>query len=91
MDTRAILGARPTGQGRILNVCAGYVSLNRPAPASFDDPAWVIIPSHSAQVPVPLSWPAIHGATMPAPGTPVTVAYDDQGTPQLISWAGLHS
>jgi hypothetical protein len=73
------------------SVVGGYVSRSKPAPASFDAPMWVIVPSHSTEVAIPCAWGAIHGATMPAQGTPVTVVYDDNEVAVVVWWKGVHS
>jgi hypothetical protein len=81
--------ATPVGQPP---VASGYVSTLQPAPTSFDDPVYVIVPSHSTDRPYgPLAWPAIHGATKPDQGTPCWVAFDDNDTPIIVSWTGLWS
>ncbi len=86
------LGIRRAGAPAPSAIVSGYVSGSRPAPASFDDPVWVILPSHSNDRPYgPLAWPTIHGATKPVAGTPVWVAFDENSTPVLVSWEGAHS
>ena len=86
------LGIRRGGSPTTPSIVSGYVSGSRPVPMSFDAPVWVILPSHSSDRPYgPLSWPAIHGATKPAAQTPVWVAFDENGTPVLVSWEGTHS
>ncbi len=91
-DTRGLTGQRPDGQ-RGQQLVAGYVSREQPAPATFDDPVYVVLgwnPGNS----FPLSWPAIHGATLPAQGAAVLVGYDDaqpHGKCWLLSWEGAHS
>lgn len=86
------LGERRGGAPTPASVVSGYVSRVRAAPASFADPVWVIVPGHSTDRPYgPLAWPANHGATLPVAGTPVWVAFDENGTPLIVSWAGAHS
>lgn len=81
--------AAPTGHAPI---AVGYVSRSRPAPRGFEDPIWVIVPSHSVEVAYgPCAWPAIHGSTLPAQGTPVWLGFDNEGTPVVLSWTGAHS
>lgn len=72
-------------------VVSGYVSKSKPAPASFSDPVWVIVPAHSLEVAIPCEWGAIHGATLPAQGAQVTVVYDESDTGVVVWWAGVHS
>jgi len=87
--TEGLRRAAPVAQPPIV---AGYVSPSRPAPAGFADPVWVIVPSHSIDTPYgPCDWPAIHGATKPAQGSPVWLAFDNDGTPIVIFWAGAHT
>jgi hypothetical protein len=72
-------------------VVVGYVSTSRPAPKSFDDPVFVLVTNHSAEhVYGPLDWPAIHGQTMPAQGSPIWLAFDDNGTPLVVWWKALY-
>jgi hypothetical protein len=71
---------------------SGHVSSARAAPAGFEDPVWVIVPSHSIDRPYgPCAWPAIHGATLPVHGTPVWVAFDEHNVPVVVSWTGTHT
>lgn len=92
-DVRALVdGGRPTGRGQVLRIVAGYVSQNRPAPAGFDDPVWVIVPSHSPDVPYgPMSFAAEHGASLPVAGSAVTLGIDDNGAPVVLRWEGSYS
>jgi hypothetical protein len=92
VDTRGLVGARPTGEGQILRILSGYVSLNRTAPTDHDDPVWVIIPSHSPDTPYgPFQFAAEHGATLPAAGTSVVVGIDDLGQGHILRWYGAFS
>jgi hypothetical protein len=93
VDVRWAIGsAAPTGVGRAFTILAGYVSLNATPPAAFDDPVWVIVPSHSPDAPYgPLDWPAEHGNTLPAAGTPVVIGIDDVGAAHVLRWSGQHS
>jgi hypothetical protein len=86
-----LLGLSSTQGGSPLNIVSGYVSLQKPAPTHFDDPAWIVIPAHSTEVSLPMYFPASHGATLPERGTPVLVAYDENSTPWLIAWQGVYS
>lgn len=69
----------------------GYVSDNRPAPAGFDDPVYVVLPEFSTVIPFECKWGAIHGATRPAPGAEVTVVFDARNRPNVVYWEGQHS
>jgi hypothetical protein len=87
--TEGLRAAAPSGHPP---VAVGYLSTIRPAPATFDDPIWVIVPSHSEDRPYgPCPWPAIHGNTKPTQGTTVWIAFDDNHAPVVISWEGNHS
>jgi hypothetical protein len=71
---------------------SGYVSRNRPAPTTFEDQLWVILPDYSTDRPFgPCEWGAIHGATLPAPGARVTVTFDDRDVPVVVWWQGAHT
>ena len=90
MDVRVLTGARPEGRGSP-QLAYGYVSLERPAPTSLTSPMWVIVPSHSAEIPILFAqWPQIHGATLPVAGTECLVGYDERtpGAPWLVTWIG---
>lgn len=74
------------------SLVGGYVAPSRPAPASFDDPVWVILPEYSLDALVgPCEWGALHGNTLPAQNAYVLVAFDDRGHPVVVWWAGAHS
>lgn len=90
MDIRALNRSRPTGQ-RGQQIVSGMVSMSQPVPTHFDDPVYVVITAHSSDISYPMSWPAIHGNTMPVKGTLVTVQYDENNTPTISWWAGSHS
>lgn len=67
----------------------GYVSTIRPAPLSFSEPVWVIVPGYSTDRPLgPCEWPAIHGSSLPLQGAECVVGFDDQHKPTLVWWAG---
>jgi len=89
-DVKRILSDQPDGFPR-LTILAGYVSLQKPAPAGFDDSLWAIIPSHGESVAIPLSFPAIHGATLPMQGTQVVIGIDNNRTPHVLTWYGPHT
>lgn len=92
MDLRSLAGARPTGRGRTNTIASGYVSLEQPAPTTFNDTLYVIVPVHSPEIAIPFDyWPASHGATLPIAGNPVRVEYDQDGAPSVSSWDGPYS
>ncbi len=69
-------------------VVGGYVSRSREAPKSFTDPLWVIVPGYSTAAPYKCEWGALHGATLPAQGAQVQVAFDDNEVPRVVWWEG---
>lgn len=78
----------PPPQQRIV---AGYVSNARPAPVTFDDPVWVIVPSHGVDTPYgPVAWPAAHGLAMPVQGSPIWLAFDADGAPVVVWWTASY-
>jgi len=84
--------ARANPSSAYSGIVAGYVSSVRPAPRSFDDPVWVVVPEYSTERPFgPCAWPAIHGNTLPAAGASAWIAFDTEGAPLVISWEGTHS
>lgn len=90
MDIRPLNNSRPTGQ-RGQQIVSGIVSTEKPAPASFIDPLYVVITRHSSEISYPLPWPKIHGNTLPAQGAYVLVGYDENNKPTVISWEGANS
>lgn len=73
-------------------VVTGYISTLQPAPTSFDDPVYVIIPERSIDSPYgPCRWPAIHGSTLPAQGAEALLAFDQAGLPIVVWWDGEQS
>ncbi len=79
-------GAGPTEHPPVVDGC---VSRNKPAPSSFTDPLWVIVPSYSIEAPYKcLQWGAIHGVTLPAQGAEVSVVMSLAGVPTVVWWAG---
>lgn len=89
-DTTSLIGARSKGN-RLQDIVSGYISMEQPAPTSFNANAYVVIPSHNPEGSTALTWPAIHGNTMPAQGAAALVAYDQNSVPYLVWWAGTHS
>jgi hypothetical protein len=85
----AALGYAPSQQ-TVINVAYGYVSTEQPAPATLDDPVYVVIPSHSTEHSEAMAFPAIHGTTLPAPGTDCLVGRDERGKWWLLSWTGSY-
>jgi hypothetical protein len=73
-------------------VVSGYVSQNQPAPAAFDDQLMVILPELSIDRPFgPCEWGALHGATLPVQGAPVTVVFDTNNIPVVVWWGATWS
>ena len=67
----------------------GYISTVHPAPASFGEPVYVIVPSHSTSVPLgPCEWGALHGTALPAQGARCQVAFGGLEVPRIIWWEG---
>ncbi len=86
-----VSGGRPDGLPRITTL-KGYVSLNRLAPITFNDPVWVIVPGHSPDTPYgPLDWPATHGNTIPTAGTEMVLGIADDGSVHVLKWTGAHT
>lgn len=72
-----------TGESPLL---AGTIAT--PAPESFTDELWVLLPEFSDERPFgPCQWGAIHGAGLPAAGAKCVLAFDDEETPVVIWWA----
>jgi hypothetical protein len=69
----------------------GYVSTARPAPTSFTEPVWVILPEHSTEAPIPCAWGAEHGTTLPAQGDRVIVGFPggENDVPVILWWEGV--
>jgi hypothetical protein len=67
----------------------GQVSRLQPAPLSFNDPLYVVLPDYSVDHAFKIDdWPAIHGATLPALGADVLVLIDDRNNKRVAWWAG---
>lgn len=66
----------------------GYVSKFKPAPTSFGQPVWVVIPSYSIETPYLCNWAAIRGGSMPPQGARCQVAMSNEGVPTVIWWEG---
>ena len=93
MDVRTLVNARPTGQ-LAQQIVSGYVSVNQPAPTgtSGNGILSVIVPSWSSEHAMQFTdWPDCHGATAPAAGDFVLLAYDEQRIPHVIYWIGTYS
>lgn len=86
-DVSTLINARPTGQ-RAQQVVSAYISVEKPAPATADDPAYVVIPSHNPNGSTALKWPQLHGITLPSQGAAALVLYDEQNAPNLVWWDG---
>lgn len=82
-------GAGPSEHPPVVD---GYVSLNKPVPASFSDPLWVIVPSYSTEAPYRcVQWGAIHGAQLPAAGAACQVTMSPEGIPTVVWWSGEYA
>lgn len=88
-DLRQILPNQPShSPAHQLQILAGYVSTERPAPTSFADQLWVTVPGHGTDpVYAPPSFPACQGSILPQQGDPVTLGIDDNGTAQCLTWS----
>ena len=92
-DVTSLIGARPKGS-RLQSTVSGYVSVEQPAPAGFNDPVYVVIPSHNPEGSTQIAagnWGALQGATLPQAGNACLVAYDENSTPYLVWWSGTYS
>lgn len=90
MDVTQLL--RAGGAAEQPTAVTGYISTSRPAPASFVDPVWVMVPEFSIDYAYgPCDWPAIHGATLPAQGAKALLLFDQNNAPTVVSWQGVHS
>lgn len=70
----------------------GQVSTLRPAPASFTDTLYVVIPQwHDAYCFPIIHWSACHGATLPAHGADCILVVDDQRNMRCVWWDGVYS
>lgn len=66
----------------------GYVSKFKPAPTSFGQPVWVVIPSYSIDTPYLCNWAALRGSAMPPQGARCQVAMSLEDVPTVIWWEG---
>jgi hypothetical protein len=92
MDVRVLNGTRPKGTRAQQNV-SGYLSLNQPAPSSLADSIFVVIPSHSTQIPVEFVsgvWDVRSDGSLPVAQTYFLIAYDENGAPFPIRWGGIY-
>lgn len=75
-----------------VQIIAGKVSPNMPAPATFNDPLYVVRPNWRPDYYWAVAdWPACHGNTLPAQGTDCLLALDEQGGLWVLHWKGTHS
>lgn len=72
-------------------VCYGQVSGRQPAPSSFTDPLFVVLPHDTDYAERIDDWPVIHGATLPALGADVLVAIDERNNWRVVWWQGIYS
>lgn len=79
---------RPAPQRLVVD---GYVSTVQPAPTSFSDPLYVIVPEMSGDVPLgPCEWMEGHGTALPARGAKVVVVFDEREVPVIVWWEGQY-
>jgi len=59
-----------------------------PAPSSFSDPVYVLIPEIDPLQPWPAinTWPQSHGTTLPAVGGSCMLAFDNRRNLWLVAW-----
>jgi hypothetical protein len=66
----------------------GKVSSQQPAPASFTDPLYVVLPDFSPDHSEPARWAPLWGLALPEQGVDVLVALDDSRRPYAVWWDG---
>lgn len=67
-----------------------YGQVTAPAPTSFNDPLYVVVPDWSTDFYYTCThFPAIHGLTLPAVGNDVEVSFDNRHNPRCTWWDGL--
>lgn len=85
--TQLLQGDGGTARGQ-RNLVLGYVSKSKPAPATFTDSLYVVLPDFSADHSQPVKWAQVHGTRLPAQGAAVLVAWDDTRQPYAVWWEG---
>lgn len=73
------------GQAKII-----YAEVTTPAPTTFADTLFVILPDWSSDFPLAIAgWNAAHGQTLPAPGAAALLIVDSRGLTRCVWWDGL--
>lgn len=68
---------------------AVYAEVVSPAPASFVDPLFVVMPDWSVDFPIVITdWPAVHGTTLPLVDDAVLLVTDNRGISRCVWWDG---
>jgi hypothetical protein len=84
-----VRGVTPAPQRLVVD---GYVSTVQPAPSSFSDSLYVIVPEMSTEVPLgPCEWMEGHGTALPAQGAKVVVVFDEREVPVIVWWEGQYA
>lgn len=84
-----VRGVIPAPQRLVVD---GYVSTVQPAPGSFSDSLYVIVPEMSTEVPLgPCEWMEGHGTALPAQGAKVVVVFDEREVPVIVWWEGQYA
>ncbi len=66
-----------------------YAEVTTPAPASFEDPLFVVMPDWSVEFPIEITdWLAAHGNTLPLPGNAAVLVVDTRGNTRCVWWDG---
>jgi hypothetical protein len=98
-DVTQLLGG-PGRPQRQIQILLGRVSGNKPAPESFTDRLYVVIPSFSIDhywVIEPENWPACHGGTLPQRNAECLLIRDDGGGALFqerlwcVGWTGVYT
>lgn len=73
-------------------VVDGFVSTTQPAPTSFSDQLFVVVPEYSTTEAFgPCDWGAIHGTALPAQGAKVVIVFDEREVPVVVWWEGTQA
>jgi hypothetical protein len=72
-------------------VAHATVSTRQPAASSFTDPLFVVLDYDTDDAIKVINWPVIHGATLPALGADVLVAFDEYKNARVLWWNGAHT
>ncbi len=83
-----LLGGPAPGQP---SIAYATVSSRKALPATFTDPLWVVMPYDPDRAIRIDNWPRIHGATVPAAGARVLLAFDEYHNVSCVYWDGVNS